>query len=191
MLLALTVIAVVAAAALAAVYVVTKPAIEQQQQEKIQKAMMEVLPGFKGKTESVKLLANQDDKSEVTVNLAYNADGSLFGAAVETYTDKAFSGSFTVMVGLDANGTIIGTSVINAAETPGLGDNIKSPAFSGQFAKNKMNPKNSDFDLKVKKDGGEVDAITAATISSRAYCDAINRAAKAYDTVLKQKGAAK
>lgn len=191
MLLALTVIAVVAAAALAAVYVVTKPAIEQQQQDKIQKAMMDVLPNFKGTTEAVKVFANKDDKSEVTVNLAKNTDGTLFGAAVETYTDKAFSGTFTIMVGFDAEGTIIGTSVISAAETPGLGDNIKSPGFSGQFAQKQMNPKNSDFELKVTKDGGEVDAITAATISSRAFCDAVNRAAKAYDTVLKQKGAAK
>ena len=95
------------------------------------------------------------------------------------------------MVGFDAAGTIIGTSVIKASETPGLGDKIKTEEFSGQFAKKNINPKAAKFEIMVSKDGGEVDAITAATISSRAYCDAVNRAAKGYDMVLKKKGVVK
>ena len=194
MLLALVVIAVVAAGALAGVYALTKDPIEQEKQKTVQKAMNDVLPKFdskNGKIETVNVTAKQGDKQDVTVNLAYNADGSLFGAAVETYTDKAFSGTFTIMVGFDAEGTIIGTSVIKASETPGLGDKIKTEEFSGQFAKKNMNPKAAKFDIMVSKDGGEVDAITAATISSRAFCDAVNRAAKGYDEVLKKKGVTK
>jgi len=193
MLLALTVIAVVAAAALACVYALTKEPIEQEKQKTEQKAMNDVLPNFdskKGKIEEVKVTC-PDDKQEVTVYLAYNADSSLFGAAVKTYTDKAFSGTFTIMVGFDAEGTIIGTSVIEASETPGLGDKIKTEEFSGQFASKKINPRSTDYGISVKKDGGDVDAITAATISSRAYCDAVNRAAEGYDLVLKKKGVIK
>ena len=196
MLLALVAIAVVAAGALAAVYAVTKGPIEEQQKKTVEEAIVNVLPGFdnqKGKIDTATVIARDGDKQKVTVNLATNADGTIFGAAVETYTDKAFDGKFTIMVGFDAEGNVIGTSVIKASETPGLGDKIKSDEFAGQFKDkdNKINPKNSDFDIKVKKDGGEVDAITAATISSRAFCDAVNRAAEGYDKVLKQKGVTK
>lgn len=196
MLLALVVIAVVAAGALAAVYALTKDPIEVQQKKIVEEAIVNVLPGFdnqKGKIETEALIAREGDKQEVTVNLACNADGTVFGAAVETYTDRAFDGKFTIMVGFDAEGNVIGTSVIKASETPGLGDKIKSDEFAGQFKNKdkKINPKSSNFDIKVKKDGGEVDAITAATISSRAFCDAVNRAAEGYDKVLKQKGVTK
>ena len=95
------------------------------------------------------------------------------------------------MVGFDTTGVIIGTAVIKAAETPGLGDKIKTEKFSGQFVEKKLRP--WDAPLAVTKDQGQVDAITAATISSRAYCDAVNRAAEAYKKVLdqKKKGATK
>ena len=119
MLLALVVIAVVAAGALAAVYALTKDPIEKEQQRVRQEAIQKVLPNFKGEIKPESILAFQGDKQEITVNLAYNADGSLFGAAVETYTDKAFDGRFTIMVGFDAEGNTIGTSVIKASETPG------------------------------------------------------------------------
>ena len=191
MLLALAVIAVIASGALAAVYVLTKGSIDQVNEEKTQTAMTNVLPNFDGTTEKVEIQARESDKTPVIVNLAYNKDGSLFGAAVETYTDKAFGGTFTIMVGFDTTGVIIGTAVIKAAETPGLGDKIKTEKFSGQFVEKKLRP--WDAPLAVTKDQGQVDAITAATISSRAYCDAVNRAAEAYKKVLdqKKKGATK
>ncbi len=191
MLLALAVIAVIASGALAAVYVLTKGSIDQVNEEKTQTAMTNVLPNFDGTTEKVEIQARESDKTPVAVNLAYNKDGSLFGAAVETYTDKAFGGTFTIMVGFDTTGVIIGTAVIKAAETPGLGDKIKTEKFSGQFVEKKLRP--WDAPLAVTKDQGQVDAITAATISSRAYCDAVNRAAEAYKKVLdqKKKGATK
>jgi electron transport complex protein RnfG len=82
------------------------------------------------------------------------------------------------MAGFRPDGTIINISVLEQKETPGLGTKMAEPAFKDQF-----NDKNPDqFKLKVKKDGGQVDAITAATISSRAFCDAIQ---KAYNTLRK------
>lgn len=179
MILSLTLIAVLAAAALAGVYLLTKESIDNVQVAKKQSALNAVLPGFDGNIIPVPTTL-PDDKDPVTVNVAVTKDNTLFGAAVETYTNKAFGGTFTLMVGFDADGNILGTEVIKAAETPGLGDKINKGKsnFAEQFVK--MNPAASNFELKVKKDGGEVDAITAATISSRAYCDAVNRAAKAF-----------
>jgi electron transport complex protein RnfG len=87
------------------------------------------------------------------------------------------------MVGFLPDGTIHGIEVIAHKETPGLGDKMESGKsdFSVQF-KGK-NPEN--FKLAVVKDGGNVDAITASTISSRAYCDAVKRA---YDAFIKEGG---
>jgi Na+-translocating ferredoxin:NAD+ oxidoreductase subunit G len=175
--LSLCLISIVAAAGLAAVYTITKEPISISQKQKKIDAIKSVLSGFNGQTKESKILL-PNEKDTVIVNLAYN-ENRLFGAAVETYTDKAFKGTFTLMVGFDSLGNIIGTEVLSANETPGLGDKIdkkKDKNFSAQFLK--KNPK--DFNLKVKKDGGDVDAITAATISSRAYCDALKRAYSAF-----------
>lgn len=184
MLLSLTLIVCVAATALAGVYVITKTSIEAAQNEKTQKAIVSVLPGFNGETQRIPLLL-PGDADTVYVNMAYNGK-ELFGAAIETYTDKAFKSKFSIMVGLDAEGRILGTEIIKMNETPGLGDKIdKSKSdFPNQFVS--MCPAENQFNLKVKKDGGQVDAITAATISSRAFCDAVNRAAKAFDIVTKK-----
>ena len=176
----LTAIALVAGQALTGVYALTKDPIETAQAAKKQEALNKVLPGFKGE---IKDITTKDaDGEDILVHLAVNPDGSLFGAGVETYTKKAFAGRFDLMVGFDNTGTILNTEVIKAGETPGLGDKINKDKsdFALQFSN--RNPK--DFKLVVKKDGGDVDAITAATISSRAYCDAVQRA---YDVFMKVK----
>lgn len=175
----LTLITLIAGVALASVYMVTKAPIEASQLATKNNAIAEVLPGFSGELKECKYLV-EGDKDSVTLNLAYQ-DGELFGVAVETYTNKAFSGRFDIMVGISAEGNILGTSVLKHSETPGLGAKIKdsqSP-FIQQFVQ--KNPET--FTLKVKKDGGDVDAITAATISSRAFCDAIDKAFIAYNNV--------
>lgn len=175
----LTLITVIAGVALAAVYTVTKAPIEAAQQQKKNEAINKVLPGFSGKlTDTTCLL--EGDKDPIIVHLAL-VDGELFGAAIETYTNKAFSGRFDIMVGLDAEGKILGTAVLKHSETPGLGAKINDgeSEFIQQFK-----GKSAVMDaLKVKKDGGDIDAITAATISSRAFCDAVNRATEAFKQV--------
>jgi electron transport complex protein RnfG len=176
----LTAIALVAGLALTGVYALTKDPIEAAQSAKKEDALKKVLPGFNGETRDITVQDN--DGEDILVHLAVNPDGSLFGAGVETYTKKAFAGRFDLMVGFDNTGTILNTEVIKAGETPGLGDKINKDKsdFALQFSN--RNPK--DFKLVVKKDGGDVDAITAATISSRAYCDAVQRA---YDVFMKVK----
>lgn len=183
LILSLTLITLIAGAALAFVYDITYDKIAQSKEQKKQEAINAVLTGFdkqSGKIESKRTLVNGDVDS-VTVHLAYMND-QLFGAAVETFTDKAFSGKFTIMVGFDAEGVVLGTDVLEHSETPGLGDKInktKDENFSPQFVG--MNP--AEKPLKVVQDGGDVVAITAATISSRAFCDAVERAHKAFSTL--------
>ena len=105
-------------------------------------------------------------------------DGKEIGAAVEV-SEMGFGGAQKLMVGFDAEGKIVDYAVLEHQETPGLGDkivfwfkNAEKPGQNilGREAKN----------LTVSKDGGEVDAITAATISSRAFLRAINKAYAAY-----------
>ncbi len=177
--LTLTLITCIAAVALTIIYSITKDPIALSQQKKKTEAISQVLHGFKGDIKERKVLL-KGDKDSVTVYIALQKD-SLIGAAVETYTDLAFDGTFSIMVGFDPIGNIIETEVLQANETPGLGDKIdkKKSDFPLQFVG--KNPAN--FKLQVKKDGGEVDAITAATISSRAFCDAIQRASNAFLTI--------
>jgi electron transport complex protein RnfG len=176
----LTCISLLAALALTGVYALTKGPIEQGQREKKEKALQAVLPEYEGTVRDTVIV--DADNEEIPVHLAIGKDGELCGAGIETYTKKAFAGRFDLMVGFDAEGTIVNTEVIKAGETPGLGDKINKDKSNFAMQFNHQNP--ADFQLVVKKDGGDVDAITAATISSRAYCDAVQRA---YDIFMKIK----
>ena len=176
----LTCISLLAALALTGVYALTKGPIELGQKEKKEKALQAVLPDYEGTVRDTVIV--DADNEEIPVHLAIGKDGELCGAGIETYTKKAFAGRFDLMVGFDAEGAIVNTEVLKAGETPGLGDKINKDKsdFAMQF--NHQNP--AEYKLVVKKDGGDVDAITAATISSRAYCDAVQRA---YDIFMKVK----
>jgi electron transport complex protein RnfG len=94
------------------------------------------------------------------------------GYAVKTYTEKGFSGYISLMVGFDAEGKVYNYAILKHKETPGLGTKLSETKFKSQFENLSL----EGFEIKVKKDGGDVDAITAATISSRAFCDALDRA---------------
>jgi Na+-translocating ferredoxin:NAD+ oxidoreductase subunit G len=177
MVLSLTLISVVAAACLGFVYELTKKPIELSNLNKKLNAIREVVPEFTNNPndEMFRLPTGEGDSLEV-----YPAknDGTIIGYAVNTYTNNGFSGNITLMAGFKPDGTIINISVLEQKETPGLGTKMTEPEFKDQF--NNKNP--ADFELKVIKDGGTVDAITAATISSRAFCDAVSRA---YNTLKK------
>ena len=176
----LTSIALIAALALTGVYALTKDPIEKGQREKKEKALQAVLPDYKGTVRDTVIV--DADNEEIPVHLAIGENGELCGAGIETYTKKAFAGRFDLMVGFDAEGSIVNTEVIKAGETPGLGDKINKDKSDFALQFNHQNP--AEFQLVVKKDGGDVDAITAATISARAYCDAVQRA---YDVFMKIK----
>jgi electron transport complex protein RnfG len=103
-------------------------------------------------------------------------NGKNVGVAVKTFSKNGYGGRIDLMVGFTPEGKINKISVLDQKETPGLGTKMTDSVFKNQF--DGVNPE--QFKLKVKKDGGDVDAITAATISSRAFCDAVEKAYKIY-----------
>ena len=174
MIISLVSISFIASLALGGVYIVTKEPIELAAITKQQNAIKEVVPLFDSLF--IYKIMPDDGKDSIVINQAYKGD-TLVGTAVGTYTNKGYAATqIQLMVGFLPDGSIRNISVIQQNETPGLGTKMKEPKFKDQF--NKKNP--SDFKLKVKKDGGNVDAITAATISSRAFCDAVDRAYRNY-----------
>ncbi len=180
MVVTLLIVSAVAALALGAVYTVTKEPIALAKKAKLEAAIKAVVPEFDNlKTEKVPM----GDGGDTLVLYIASKNDEVVGTAIKTYTMKGFSGRIELMVGFLKDGTIDNTAVLMHKETPGLGDKMdkKKSDFSVQF--NGKNPAN--YKLKVKKDGGSVDAITAATISSRAFCDAVQRA---YDVFEKEGG---
>jgi len=172
MLIALMVITIVSGGVLGFIYGLTKPAIDKVEENKNIKAINEVL-----KTDVTIATTEAKVIEDLTYNLAYDADGNFIGAAVKTYSMNGFGGKIELMVGMLQNGIINKVSVLSQAETPGLGANMVNDKFKGQF--DGKDPQT--FTLKVKKDGGDVDAITAATISSRAVSEAIQRAVDGFE----------
>lgn len=122
---------------------------------------------------------NIDNKEAVfVVHHAASKAGKTLGAAVES-TTLGFGGDLKVLVGFDTEGNILGYTILQHAETPGLG--AKAQAWfqkDGKASVIGMSPAKGD--LTVSKDGGQVDAITASTITSRAFLKAINQAYAAY-----------
>jgi electron transport complex protein RnfG len=185
MVLALFLVSAIASASLGIIYALTKDAISESRKLQKQNAIKTVLPDFDNDP-----LAKVEKRSVDGDTLYfYNGkeNGIWSGTAVETFTNKGFSGKFRLMVSFTPDGKIYNISVLEHHETPGLGDKIEKKksidkntgkSWSSQFEG--KDP--SEFRLSVKKDGGDVDAITAATISSRAFCDAVQRA---YDEFIK------
>jgi len=176
MTLTLFLVTFLASLALGVVYELTKGPKAIAGNVKKNLAIKKVVPPFDNEpnTEAYRI-ATADGADSLTCYPA-RKDGKLVGTAIESYTMKGFSGLIRVMVGITPAGTIFNTSVLEQKETPGLGTKMTEPFFKNQF--NGKDP--AAKKLMVKKDGGEVDAITASTITSRAYCDALQRAAEAY-----------
>lgn len=171
MVVTLLVVTGVASLSLGAIYNMTKEPIAAARKAKLETAIGQVLPQFDN-TEKKEVMPA--DGKDPLIFYTATKDGENVGTAVETYTDKGFGGRVKIIVGFLPDGTIFNTAVLDHKETPGLGDKMdkSKSAWSDQF--NTKNPKS--YALKVTKDGGDVDAITAATISSRAFCDAVTRA---------------
>ncbi len=188
MLIVLFLVSAAAASALAFVYQKTKAPIAKAKLEKKKKAIKNVVNDFDNNpiADMFKIPTENGDSVE-----CYPAkkDGKIVGYAIKTYSKKGFGGLITVMIGFDPDGHIHKTAVLDQHETPGLGDKMQRSKsnFSNQFDNMDL-PEIPDKDhdgiiTEVKKDGGTVDAITAATISSRAFCDATERAYNAFKKI--------
>lgn len=178
MVVVLGVVAALAGTSLGYVFELTKGPIAKAQAEKLKKAIAMVAPEF----EDVKAfsVATADNIGDSLIFYEVSKNGNVVGTAVKTWTDKGFSGRLWAIVAFLPDGTINNSNILEHKETPGLGDktDIVKSTWNTQF----MSKNPANYKLIVKKDGGDVDAITAATISSRAYCDAIQRA---YDAFMK------
>lgn len=180
MVLSLTLIATGFALCLGIVHEVTAGPIAQTQLNKKINAISEVVPSFDNDPNSEMYTASTPEGDyDLEIYPAKQGD-EIVGYAVKTLSMKGFSGEIDMMVGFKPDGEIYKISVLSHSETPGLGAKMNTPEFKDQF--NSKNP--SSYKLLVKKDGGDVDAITAATISSRAFSDAVQRA---YDTLFQNK----
>jgi electron transport complex protein RnfG len=181
MVMSLTLISLTASACLGFVYELTKEPIALSILNKKLNAIRQVTPEFDNNPndEMYRLPTGEGDSLDI---YPAKKNGEIIGYAVNTYTSKGFSGNISLMAGFKTDGTILSITVLDHKETPGLGTKMTEPEFKEQFTG--KNP--AEFKLKVKKDGGQIDAITAATISSRAFCDAVQRA---YNTL--QKGGQK
>ena len=180
MVLVLTLVAVIMGGILAYVNHLTEGPIAEQKEKALAdgiKAVM-VCDDLKvAKTDVVKQNDAKGKEMTFTVYQIKDAQGNDLGAAVES-TTMGFGGDLKVLVGFDTKGTILGYTLLEHAETPGLG--AKADQWFQKGQKGDIIGKNPAEPLTVSKDGGKVDAITASTITSRAFLLAVNNAYKAY-----------
>ena len=163
MLIVLTAIAVIAGAALGYANELTSGPIAENKARQL--------------ADGIKAVMNTDEVEvqrvdAVGASVVYHTSQ---GVAVQAKDANAFGGTLTILVGFDAKGTILGYQILETSETPGLG--AKADKWFQKDGKGNiigMNPGQNN--MTVKKDGGEVDAITASTITSRAFLRAVNEA---------------
>ena len=170
----------IAAAALGFVYDLTKGPIAEAKLKAQAEAITKVLPAYDELGISFKTLSEVGGDSLEFFPALKN--GELVGTAIKTYTKNGFSGFISIMAGIDSKGNFSGYSVLEHKETPGLGSKMgvwfNNPEKPNQYIIGK-NPNSNKFT--VSKDGGEIDAITASTITSRAFLDALTRAYNSYE----------
>lgn len=174
MVLVLTGVAVVMGGVLAWVNHLTSGPIDVQKQQALENGIKTVMQADQlavSKTDTVK---TTDAKGKEQIYIIYNNEK---GAAVES-TAMGFGGQLKVLVGFDNDGNILGYTLLEHQETPGLG--AKADQWFQKGQKGDIIGKNPSSPLTVSKDGGQVDAITASTITSRAFLLAVNNAYNAY-----------
>jgi len=180
MVLTLLVITGIAGASLGSMHELTKEPIAAAKRAKQQAAIKEVVPDFNNNPgeEVYELTSKEGFKLKF---FPAKKDGELVGIAIETMTNKGFGGDVKVMVGFLPDGSIQNYQLLEHKETPGLGTKM-TDWFKTDKGNQSILGKNPEKNkLTVSKDGGEVDAITAATISSRAFLDAIRVAFETYN----------
>jgi electron transport complex protein RnfG len=174
----LTGIALVAGAALASVNELTKDTIQQLKEKSEQDAIAQVLGGG-----DVKVLQTDTVSYNDCNYIVMNAGEKGVAVKAVDPLNASFGGGLTIMVGIDPNGVVLGYSILETHETPGLG--AKANEWFQKDQKGDIIGRNlCEKELIVSKDGGDVDAITASTITSRAFLRAVNAANQAYHQTL-------
>lgn len=178
--LALTLITVAAGLLLSLVESLTREPIAEQRRLATLRALQTVLPAFDNSpdADTVQLIYGQDKRGRELKRTFYRGrQGSkVSGIAFPVIAPDGYSGNIAMMVGIDSGGKVVGLEILNHAETPGLGDKITRDEFKGQFKGKSL----LGVDWRVKKDGGDFDQITGATISPRAVVNAVHRGLQFY-----------
>lgn len=173
--LALTLITVGAGLILSLVESLTREPIAEQRRLETLRALKTVLPAFDNSpdADTVQLVYGQDKRGRELQRTFFRGrhGAEISGVAFAVIAPDGYSGNITVMVGIDPAGTVAGIEILSHAETPGLGDKIALPDFKGNFVGKNL----TNADWRVKKDGGEFDQITGATISPRAVVGAVRK----------------
>ncbi len=170
----LVIICAVAGSLLAWVHKVTYEPIQETERKVRNDAMKEVLPQYDNDpiAEAVAITA---DGGEWTFNVA-RMGGKFVGAAFETTSSKGYGGNIVIMVGVNADDAVQAVKILKQKETPGLGAKIEDPEWRAQFNGRSI----SETKWAVQKDQGDIDQITAATISSRAVTEAVKQGLSVY-----------
>lgn len=171
MVIVLTSIAVIAGLALGYVNSVTEEPIRLIKEQQLSDGIKAVLAADELTVESTDTLENG--------SVIYRTDK---GVAVQATDPNGFGGKLTILVGFDSEATIQGYRILETAETPGLGAKADQWFQEGQKG-NIIGMSPAKNNMTVSKDGGEVDAITASTITSRAFLRAVNMAYEALGKV--------
>lgn len=161
----LTVLAVAVAAILAGVKELTDKPIAEARERALTEALEAVLPAF----DNIDRSTTPDGFTVYTAT----SGGRRTGVAVETFSGKGFGGTIRLLAGFDDAGTLRGYRVLEHAETPGLGANMGRWFMAEGTTHNVVG---TTGPLAVRADGGDIDAITGATITSRAFMEAVNTA---------------
>lgn len=180
MFLSLSLICLTVALLLAQVNKMTATPIAEAKAMKLQNAIREVVPAFDNDpvAEAYRMAGGSGDS--LLVYPARQGD-ELVGFAINSYSNNGFSGNIQIMVGFDMEHHIVNYAVLQHGETPGLGS--KMTEWFRDVTRPSQSVIGRDLSLgalSVTKDGGDVDAITASTITSRAFMEAVNRAYTVY-----------
>lgn len=178
MIISLGLITIVAGGLLGGMYAITKEPIAETERQQLTASIAEVAPEFNNSPEADIDTVEVDGRKFVVFPAIY--DGKLKGAAVLGFTMEGFSGEIAVLAGFEANGTVKDYRVIRHAETPGLGAKMEEWFHDPTGARSVVGKNPSVENFTVSKDGGGIDAITAATISSRAFLGVMRSAYLAY-----------
>jgi electron transport complex protein RnfG len=179
MFLSLSAICIISGGILAEVNELTREPVAASKKAKLGNALQAVLPAFDNFPADEAYWASVADGDSLKIYPAKQR-GEPVGAAVESYSMKGFSGKIKVIVGLDVSGRLINYKVLEHSETPGLGSKMEEWFRTDKNRQNLLGVDLSQTTLKVTKDNGTVDAITGATVSSRAFLEAVNRAYAAF-----------
>ena len=183
MVMVLVGVALITGCILAYVNHATECPIAEQKEKTLADGIKTVMGGGELTVAKTDTVRQNDEKGKEMVFIIYNtndAKENYLGAAVES-TTGGFGGDLKVLVGFDPKGNILGYTILEHAETPGLG--AKADKWFQKDGKGNIIGKNPSEALVVKKDGGQIDAITASTITSRAFLKAVNQAYKAYQAL--------